>query len=117
MVRSLFLLAVFTFTPTHAAEPLRVDLAGDPLPAGAVARFGTVRLRHDRSVMDIAFAPDSKTLATSVSFSNESLRLWDTATGRERKRLEYIGAYGTALALSPDGRLLAMGSDRDEVLL
>ena len=47
-------------------EAPKVDLYGDPLPDKAVARMGTVLLRHPLSHIGIAtaFAPDSRLLAT-----------------------------------------------------
>src|SRR5207248_7188585 len=71
--------------PTAGEEkspaPPRLDRYGDPLPPGAVARLGTVRLVGDDGGEAVAFSPDGKLLA-SGSFSRP-IHLWDVATGKE----------------------------------
>src|SRR5690242_15175813 len=89
-----------------AAAPVnpRADAAGDALPEGALARFGTLRLHHNGSVINVAFAPDGKTLA---SCGNDSLVCqWDAATGKEVRR--FVGHVGNVdgVAFSPDGKTL-----------
>jgi WD40 repeat protein len=88
----------------------RIDLCGDPLPEGAVARMGTVRFRHAGTIGGISYSPDGKTLA---SCSVGMIHLWDVATGRELWRVAH---ESTKLAFSPDGKLLAGGGERGVVL-
>jgi WD40 repeat protein len=139
----------------------RIDLLGDPLPSGAIARLGTSRLCQPDAyrkafspdatrlaaltylsdppclrLWDVGtgkelwrvelpaakwpnpgplsspvFSPDGKTVA--LGYPHKSIRLWDTATGRERQRLTGHEGIVTALAFSPDGKELASVVDTD----
>jgi WD40 repeat protein len=94
-----------TLSPPHPVTEPRVDPFGDALPAGAVARLGTLRLRHGAAVDVLAFSPDGRLLAASSR--DGALSLWDTATGKEVRRLSGEYHQITALAFSLEGRFLA----------
>src|SRR5262249_11684733 len=67
----------------------RLDAHGDPLPDGALARHGSVRLRHNGDIALLAFPPDGKSI---LSLGTDStFRRWDLATGREQWRFEKKG--------------------------
>jgi len=48
--------------PTPA---VRRDCYGDPLPPGALARMGSIRLRHKEGITSAAFSPDATVLAAA----------------------------------------------------
>jgi WD40 repeat protein/beta-lactamase regulating signal transducer with metallopeptidase domain len=66
--------------PSQAAT----DSHGDPLPDGALARLGTMRLRHGADITFVAFAADGKTLITAGE--DDTIRVWEIATGKEIRR-------------------------------
>jgi WD40 repeat protein len=96
--------------PAGAAR-LATDLYGDPLPAGAVRRLGTVRFRHPERYRQIVFAPDGKTIITALDLS---LCVWDATNGKLLKSVDADDTYFGAIALSPDGRLLAGAGRRQQ---
>ncbi len=96
--------------PTNAEfqknkEP-RLDLHGDPLPVGALARLGTVRMRHGHSISGAVFSSDGKSILASDFYSG--VHVWDVAEGKEVRRFFTADYYCHRLALSPDGRTLAV---------
>jgi len=82
------------------------DQFDDPLPPGAIARYGTVRLRDGHGISGLQFLPDGKEL---LSWSPAGTRVWEATTGKAirsfapRRRAGDV-EHGRATALSPDAR-------------
>jgi WD40 repeat protein len=56
-----------------------LDAFGDPLPPGAIARFGSARWRHGGIIYASELSPDGKMLATAGS---HSVIIWNLDTGK-----------------------------------
>jgi WD40 repeat protein len=96
-----------------AAEPMR-DRYGDPLPEGASARLGCLRLRPEWPVITGAFSTDGKLLATGGHGvgSKGVVTIWKTATGKVARRLPDLPFSLYGLRFSADGKsLFLVGSD------
>lgn len=86
------------------AKP-HTDLYGDPLPPGAVARLGTIRLRHANA--DVVFSKDGKRLISCDS--DGEIRVWDTASGKLVRRTRLAGGPRRfrRVILAPNGAIAA----------
>src|SRR5688572_29947346 len=93
-------LILWVAADAHAAGPpvVRLDRHGDPLPAGAVARLGSMRLRHMTAQLDIS--PDG----SQVASMDVRLRLWDRATGRLIREFDQDEVYLWTMVFAPDGK-------------
>jgi WD40 repeat protein len=102
-------------SPPPTQAPGRLDVLGDPLPPGAVARLGTTRLRHivggHGGAACLAFSPDSKVLITG---DYPGYCAWDVATGR---KLPWLSDTVPACAaqFSADGKALLLADWRGSV--
>jgi RNA polymerase sigma factor (sigma-70 family) len=96
--------------PEQRAMMERVDGDGKALPAEAIARLGSSRLRHGSWVKDVAYSADGKLLA-SVGYDH-TLRVWDAPTGKQRfavrrddgefDRVAFLGKGQTVVAAGRD---------------
>jgi WD40 repeat protein len=83
------------------------DLYGDTLPAHALVRFGTTRLRHAGEVLCLTFAPTGQLVSAGA---DGVLHFWDPQTGRALRQFGRPrgAAAPDAIAFSSDGKLLAV---------
>jgi RNA polymerase sigma factor (sigma-70 family) len=97
-------------------ETARLDLHGDPLPAGAMARLGTVRWRLPVPASHrILVASDGKSMIAANIHGG--VYLLDAATGRllrqavseEAASMKGENTYFPCSAISADGRTVAFG--------
>jgi WD40 repeat protein len=110
---SFALLALGTVRHAGGATPdIRTDLYGDPLPPGAIARLGTVRLRHRHPVESVIFTRDGNSViaadsALGGSGDDNRICVYDVGTGKLRSSFQGHPSGCETFALSPDGKVLA----------
>lgn len=66
---------------------------------------------HSTNVVTIAFSSDGRILASN---SQGTIKLWDVVTG---KQLRTLNGSGSAFAISPDGKKLAVGDSLNTIAL
>jgi hypothetical protein len=94
-------------SPTPKIEV--VDNLEEPMPEGALRRFGSTRFRYPGGNAHAAMSRDGKMVAIG---GYGVVLIYDTATGKRIRTLDMCGmtnAVGRlpAMAFSPDGKLLA----------
>src|SRR5262245_58853455 len=90
---------------TSVLAQSRTDNDGNPLPDGALARFGSYRFRisSSESINTWAVSPDGKTLAVADC---SGITLWDTDSGRPGVRVASPWFEIESVSFSPDGKNL-----------
>jgi WD40 repeat protein len=70
---------------------------------------------HTWTIYGLAFTPDGRTLISGGA--DGTVRLWDVASGSERRVLRWHRRWVTSLAVAPDGMTAAAGSEDHSVVL
>lgn len=100
-VRAVLLLALLS----------QVLVAGETLPAGALARMGSSKVGqegagHGQALTHLTFTPDGRQLITSGK--DGSVRLWEAGTGNPLGRLATLDEHVVHVAVAPDGKAAAI---------
>ncbi len=91
------------------ADRKSADAHGDPLPAGARARLGTVRLRHAGQIDYLTLSPDGSLLASGNYHPEAVILVSETATGKQVLRRRAPEGFNVhAMVFTQDGKTLAL---------
>ncbi|HEY9902565.1 MAG TPA: AAA-like domain-containing protein, partial [Candidatus Sericytochromatia bacterium] len=71
--------------------------------------------KHQFSVNSVSFSPDGKTVASASD--DNTVQLWDVASGQEIKTLSGHQSYVKSVSFSPDGKTVASASGDNTVKL
>jgi RNA polymerase sigma factor (sigma-70 family) len=97
-----------------AGNGARADRYGDPLPVGAIVRFGSVRLRHGINLASVAFSPTENVIVSGGK--GPWLIFWNAVTGKELRRHKGSTDYYSEIVFSPNGAMLAANEGDDVVV-
>jgi WD40 repeat protein len=95
-------LACAALLATAGLVPAANAFADEPPPAGAIARFGTLRMRGCSG--PVVFSPDGRLIACTGGEARPRVTLWDHTTGRVVRSID-ADARGN-LTFSADGKRL-----------
>jgi WD40 repeat protein len=98
-------LALVFASVSVAADAPRHDLYGDPLPAGAVARLGTLE-RSSENMRNFCFAADGKTFHATAR--GPAWVQFDAATGKRLRVVNFTGLDRSWPWVSADGSTAAV---------
>ncbi|MBN3897297.1 MAG: protein kinase [Nostoc sp. NOS(2021)] len=89
-------------------------LLGQPpkITLGEVSLVNTLQ-GHESSVLSVAISPDGKTIASSGG--DNTIKLWNLATGKQISSLKGHSQQVNVVAISPDGKTLVSGSDDNTI--
>ncbi len=96
-----------------AGEASGTDPYGDPLPAGAISRLGTVRWRHEKPIRVLTFSPDGSLLACAGRpftpgqvIGDDPIRILDGRTGKPMGTLQGHDRTVYSICFSSSGKWL-----------
>ncbi len=100
-----FLVVAYLCSPARAVTPWPQPAPKDPpqLPIGAVVRVGQ---GHVGQLAALGLLDNGRTLVTSAK--DDTLRLWDLASGKPLGQLVVPRSRPKSIAVRPDGKLLAV---------
>ncbi len=98
--------------PEQGPPPRHVDRYGDPLPTGAIQRFGSLRLRHP-DLCDFTVLADGKTVVTMGR--DKTIRHWDLGSQKQTGTWSLPDEFHYGGTLSADGRTAVCETSFDRV--
>jgi len=116
--------------PGHTREIWSISVSPDGRTLAAASEDNTIKIwdvasgqmlraltGHKDWVYSVAFSPDGRTLASGAGYQNSptishdnTIKLWDLASGHELRTLAGHSEPVTCVRFSPDGRTLASAS-------
>jgi WD40 repeat protein len=99
---------VFTMVVSNELAIRRKPLSIPPITKPDISTTH-ILLGHKGPVTSVAFSPDGREVASGSA--DETVQLWDSATGQPGQTLKWDNDRVWCVAFSPDGKLLASGSE------